>query len=70
MSNNIIMQNKTCTVVGGCGFLGQHLVDGLLDKGYTVNVFDIRKTFDNDQVTFFIGDLRDKKVLDQHYYSC
>ncbi|XP_054756048.2 sterol-4-alpha-carboxylate 3-dehydrogenase, decarboxylating-like [Lytechinus pictus] len=52
-----------CLVIGGCGFLGRHIVESLLVKGHTVNVFDIRKTFENDQVRFFIGDLCSKKDL-------
>ncbi|XP_064405536.1 sterol-4-alpha-carboxylate 3-dehydrogenase, decarboxylating-like [Halichondria panicea] len=56
-------KSKSCTVVGGCGFLGRHMVETLLDRGYHVNVFDIRKTFDSDQVTFFIGDLCNKEDL-------
>ena len=51
-----------CTVVGGCGFLGRHLVEGLLEKGYHVNVFDVRTTFENDQVQFFVGNLCNKDV--------
>ncbi|XP_030836713.1 LOW QUALITY PROTEIN: sterol-4-alpha-carboxylate 3-dehydrogenase, decarboxylating [Strongylocentrotus purpuratus] len=46
-----------CLVIGGCGFLGRHIVEALLAKGHTVNAFDIRKTFENEKVTFFIGDL-------------
>ena len=33
------------------------MVEQLLLKGYQVNVFDIRQTFDNDKVKFFVGDL-------------
>lgn len=38
------------------------MVEGLLDKGYRVNVFDIRKTFSDDRVSFFVGDLCSKEV--------
>ena len=57
-----LFQQKVCTVVGGCGFLGRHLVESLLEKGYHVNVFDIRTTFENDQVQFFVGNLCNKDV--------
>ncbi len=46
-----------CTVIGGCGFLGRHLVESLLEKGYEVNVFDMKTTFKNDKVNFFTGNL-------------
>ena len=32
-----------CLVLGGCGFIGSHLVDGLLDRGYDVSIFDKSK---------------------------
>lgn len=38
------------------------MVEKLLDKGYSVNVFDIEKRFENDRVQFFLGDLCDKEV--------
>ncbi|KAK7097791.1 sterol-4-alpha-carboxylate 3-dehydrogenase, decarboxylating-like isoform X2 [Littorina saxatilis] len=44
-------------VIGGCGFLGRHLCEHLLQRGYSVRAFDIRKTFDNDKIDFYIGDL-------------
>uniref|UniRef100_A0A8D0GNC3 Sterol-4-alpha-carboxylate 3-dehydrogenase, decarboxylating n=1 Tax=Sphenodon punctatus TaxID=8508 RepID=A0A8D0GNC3_SPHPU len=39
------------------------MVEGLLTKGYSVNVFDIRKGFENDKVQFFLGDLCRKEDL-------
>ncbi|XP_075797333.1 sterol-4-alpha-carboxylate 3-dehydrogenase, decarboxylating isoform X1 [Pelodiscus sinensis] len=54
---------KKCIVIGGSGFLGQHMVERLLEKGYTVRVFDIQKGFENDKVQFFLGDLCSKKDL-------
>ncbi|MEI7688192.1 MAG: NAD-dependent epimerase/dehydratase family protein, partial [Planctomycetota bacterium] len=31
---------KTCLVTGGAGFIGSHLVAGLLDQGWTINILD------------------------------
>ncbi|XP_052597078.1 sterol-4-alpha-carboxylate 3-dehydrogenase, decarboxylating isoform X2 [Peromyscus californicus insignis] len=58
-----ISKAKKCTVIGGSGFLGQHMVEQLLARGYAVNVFDIRQGFDNPQVQFFIGDLCSRQKL-------
>ena len=55
-------QATRCTVIGGGGFLGRHIVQGLLSKGYQVNVFDIRRTFDDDRISFFEGNLCLKEV--------
>lgn len=35
-----MMQNKIL-IIGGNGFIGSHLIDGLLEKDYKVRVFDI-----------------------------
>lgn len=56
-------KSKTCTVVGGCGFLGRHLVEALVGRGYQVSVFDIRSSFESEQVSFFQGDLCKKEDL-------
>ncbi len=50
-------------MIGGCGFLGRHMVELLLNRGYQVNVFDIRVTFKDDRVTFFTGDLCNKRDI-------
>ena len=62
MLGYLLLQGCVCTVVGGGGFLGRHLVEGLLAWGYQVQVFDLRPTFQDDRVTFFTGDLCEKEV--------
>lgn len=49
-------------MIGGSGFLGRHLVEKLLDRGYSVSVFDIRQSYELPGVTFHQGDLCDKQV--------
>lgn len=58
-----IPKDKKCAVIGGSGFLGQHMVEHLLSKGFDVNVFDIRQGFDNPRVQFFLGDLCSRQDL-------
>ncbi|XP_027464068.1 sterol-4-alpha-carboxylate 3-dehydrogenase, decarboxylating isoform X2 [Zalophus californianus] len=62
LTEDIPNANK-CTVIGGSGFLGQHMVEQLLTRGYTVNVFDMRQGFDNPRVQFFLGDLCSQQKL-------
>ncbi|XP_053129237.1 sterol-4-alpha-carboxylate 3-dehydrogenase, decarboxylating [Hemicordylus capensis] len=63
MATRLRQANKKCTVIGGSGFLGQHMVESLVEKGYSVNVFDIQKGFENSKVQFFLGDLCRKEDL-------
>lgn len=57
-----MQSNKRCAVIGGSGFLGKHLVEKLLDRGYSVSVFDIRQSYELPGVAFHLGDLCDKQV--------
>ncbi|XP_062331980.1 sterol-4-alpha-carboxylate 3-dehydrogenase, decarboxylating [Osmerus eperlanus] len=63
MVTRVRPSRKRCAVIGGSGFLGRHLVEKLLEKGYAVTVFDIRQTYDLPSVTFHQGDLCDKQAL-------
>ncbi|GFS08160.1 sterol-4-alpha-carboxylate 3-dehydrogenase, decarboxylating [Elysia marginata] len=62
-SFNFFNYCKKCLVIGGCGFLGQHLCEELIKREWSVQVFDLRKTFDNPKIKFFIGDLCNKEDL-------
>ncbi|CAG5119899.1 unnamed protein product [Candidula unifasciata] len=57
------LKGKKCLIIGGCGFLGRHLCEGLLEKGCSVQVFDVRTTFEDSRVKFFVGDLCKKEEL-------
>ncbi len=62
-------------ITGGAGFIGSHLCDELLDRGYRVRVLDClseqvhggereRPAYLSDEVEFQTGDIRDDAVLD------
>ncbi|ORY30997.1 putative C-3 sterol dehydrogenase [Naematelia encephala] len=50
--------SESYLVVGGCGFLGRHIVEQLLARGETqVSVFDIVQRHFDSNVNFYIGDI-------------
>ncbi|XP_077588998.1 sterol-4-alpha-carboxylate 3-dehydrogenase, decarboxylating [Stigmatopora nigra] len=63
MATRVRPSNKRCAVIGGSGFLGRHLVEKLVERGYTVSVFDIRQCYEMPGVTFHQGDLCDLQAL-------
>ncbi len=57
-----MVENRRVVVTGGAGFIGSHLVDALLDRGFRVTVLDNLKTGDranvNAEADFIEGDVR------------
>ena len=37
---NSLLMKKKCLILGGCGFIGSHITDTLLNNGYQVRIFD------------------------------
>lgn len=61
---------KKILVTGGAGFIGSHLVSGLLQAGHTVYVFDNLSTGHKENlrdldVDLSIGDIRDQAALQE-----
>ena len=61
-------------VIGGAGYIGSHVVHALLQKGYTVRVFDNMSTGRPENLfpgaEFIQGDILDTIVLNQALQNC
>lgn len=71
------MATERILVTGGAGFIGSHLVDALLAKGYGVRVLDDLSTgkvsnlpVDNPQLQLVVGDVADAAALAQAMHGC
>ncbi|MBJ7538245.1 NAD-dependent epimerase/dehydratase family protein [Marinomonas transparens] len=57
----------TYLVTGGCGFIGSHLCESLIEQGHKVMVLDNLSTGKQenlaDGATLFIGDIRDQELV-------
>lgn len=67
---------KQILVTGGAGFIGSHLCDSLLERGYHVRVLDNlseqvhgqhleRPSYLNPEVELIVGDVRDKTAVEK-----
>ncbi|MBD3281265.1 NAD-dependent epimerase/dehydratase family protein, partial [Candidatus Uhrbacteria bacterium] len=59
--------SKTVIVTGGAGFIGSHLVDAMIERGYRVAVIDDlssgSKTNLNPQAEFYELDIRSDEAI-------
>src|SRR3954471_21328918 len=67
-------RDKTVLITGGAGFIGSHLADGLLARGYTLSAIDNLSTGRLENVRHLLGrrdfhfvraDIQDAQVLDR-----
>jgi len=69
-----INENKKCYLVtGGCGFIGSHLVDSLINQGHKVLVLDNLSTGKrenlNPKVSLIVGDITDYEAVEKCFLN-
>lgn len=73
----IVMANAPILITGGAGFIGSHLTDVLLAKGYSVRILDDLSTgkpgnlpLDNPRVELIEGDVADAALVARAMSGC
>jgi len=57
-------------VTGGCGFIGSHLVDRLVDIGHEVIVLDrVHSSYKNKKAKYYIHDLSNNYINFLHHFE-
>ena len=56
------MENGTILITGSSGFIGSHVAEEALKKGYRVKGLDLKEN-DNAAIEFIKGDIRDKSAV-------
>ena len=67
-----MMKKSNILVVGGCGYIGTHMVKALLEAGHDVVTLDNLSTGNRDLLpggAFVMGDINDPVVLEQVFAS-
>jgi UDP-glucose 4-epimerase len=59
----IALKSGKIIVTGGNGFVGGHVVDRLIERGFKVTILDRFKKPHRDDVKFVLGDVRDKTLV-------
>ena len=61
MPHGRIMSDKTVLLTGASGFIGKHVIEPLLKRGYIIHAVSNAKLKDDKRVTWHQADLLDKK---------
>ena len=71
------MADRPVLITGGAGFIGSHLTDALLAKGYSVRILDDLSTgkrsnlpLDNPKVELIVGDVADAALVARAMAGC
>ncbi|KAI6649326.1 Sterol-4-alpha-carboxylate 3-dehydrogenase, decarboxylating-like [Oopsacas minuta] len=57
-------RREVCLVIGGCSFIGRHLVEGLVADGFQVKLLDSQSVCEIENVTFIQGDFCNRDELE------